>query len=53
VSTPFNEFMYTGVMAAGAVALVVGTAVIGWVVKRDKDADLSPACARRSGWASC
>jgi hypothetical protein len=30
-------------MAAGAVALVIGTAVIGWVVKRDKAAELSPA----------
>lgn len=43
LSTPFNEFMYTVVMAAGAVALVAGTAVIGWVVKRDRGADLSPA----------
>ena len=43
LSTPFNEFMYTVVMAAGAVALVVGVGVIGWLVKRDKDADLSPA----------
>ena len=43
LSTPFNEFMYTVVMAAGAVALVASTAVIGWIVKRDKDADLSPA----------
>jgi hypothetical protein len=43
LSTPFNEFMYTVVMAAGAVALVASTAVIGWVVKRDKAADLSPA----------
>ncbi len=41
--TPFAEFMYTTVMAAGAVALVVCVAVIGWVVKRDKAADLSPA----------
>jgi hypothetical protein len=43
VSTPFHRLMYEGVMAAGAVALVLGTAVIGWVVKRDKAADLSPA----------
>jgi hypothetical protein len=43
LSTPFNEFMYTVVMAAGAVALVAATAVIGWVVRRDRDADLSPA----------
>ncbi|MEO0916260.1 MAG: hypothetical protein AAFY31_04660 [Pseudomonadota bacterium] len=43
MSTPFNEFMYTVVMAAGAVALVAATAVIGWVVRRDTSADLSPA----------
>lgn len=43
MSTPFHEFMYTVVMAAGAVALVAATAVVGWVVKRDKGADLSPA----------
>lgn len=43
LSTPFNEFMYTVVMAAGAVALVAATAVIGWIVKRDEHADLSPA----------
>ncbi|GAB5448541.1 hypothetical protein [Gymnodinialimonas sp.] len=43
LSTPFNEFMYSVVMAAGAVALVVGVGVIGWLAKRDKDADLSPA----------
>ena len=43
LSTPFNEFMYTVVMAAGAVALVAATAVIGWIVKRDKAADLNPA----------
>ena len=43
LSTPFNEFMYTVVMAVGAVALVAATAVIGWLVKRDTNADLSPA----------
>ncbi len=43
VSTPFHRMMYEGVMAAGAVSLVAATAVIGWVVKRDKAADLSPA----------
>lgn len=42
-STPFNQIMYEVVMAAGAVSLVAATAVIGWVVKRDKGADLSPA----------
>ncbi|MEM7470593.1 MAG: hypothetical protein AAF340_04515 [Pseudomonadota bacterium] len=43
LSTPFNELMYTSVMAVGAVALVLGTAVIGWVVKRDKAARFGPA----------
>ncbi len=42
-ATPFTEMMYTTVMAAGAVALVVCIAVIGWIVKRDSDADLRPA----------
>ena len=43
LSTPFNEFMYTVVMAGGAVAAVAATAVIGWIVKRNKAANLSPA----------
>ena len=43
LSTPFNAFMYTVVMAVGAVALVVAVGAIGWLVKRDKEADLSPA----------
>lgn len=43
LSTPFNAFMYSVVMAAGAFTLVAAVAVIGWVVKRDKGADLSPA----------
>lgn len=42
MSTPFTELMYTTVMAAGAVALVSCTAVVGWVVKRDQGAALSP-----------
>ncbi|MBF9029209.1 hypothetical protein HKCCE3408_02265 [Rhodobacterales bacterium HKCCE3408] len=41
-STPFHTFMYTVVMAAGAVSLVASVGVIGWIVKRDRDADLSP-----------
>ncbi|WP_342075744.1 hypothetical protein [Yoonia sp. SS1-5] len=43
LSTPFTELMYSTVMAVGAVALVIGTAVVGWVVKRDQAASLSPA----------
>lgn len=49
LSTPFNEFMYTVVMAAGAVALVAATAVIGWLVKRDSNANLS-AAMREAIW---
>lgn len=41
-STPFHEFMYSVVMASGAVALVAGVGVIGWLVKRDDQANLSP-----------
>jgi hypothetical protein len=43
VSTPFHRLMYETVMAVGAVSLVLGTAVIGWIAKRDQGADLSPA----------
>ena len=49
LSTPFNEFMYTVVMAAGAVALVAATAVIGWIVKRDTASNLS-AAMREAIW---
>lgn len=43
LSTPFNMFMYSVVMAVGAVALVLGVAVVGWLVKRDKDGGFPPA----------
>ncbi|MEN0000011.1 MAG: hypothetical protein AAF940_03935 [Pseudomonadota bacterium] len=49
MSTPFNEFMYTVVMAAGAVALVACVGVIGWLVKRDRKADISEPL-RESIW---
>ena len=49
LSTPFNSFMYTVVMAVGAVALVACVGAIGWLVKRDPGADLSPAL-RESLW---
>ena len=42
-STPFNQMMYEVVMAAGAVALVASIAVIGWIARRDKEADFDPA----------
>lgn len=49
LSTPFNTFMYTVVMAAGAVALVASVGVIGWLAWRDKGADLGPAL-REAVW---
>lgn len=42
-ATPFHTFMYTVVMAVGAVALVAATGAMGWIAKRDRAADLSPA----------
>ncbi len=42
VATPFNRTMYEVVMAGGAVSLVAGVALIGWIVKRDHAADLGP-----------
>lgn len=42
LSTPFHAFMYTVVMAAGAVSLVAGAAVYGVVAARDRAASLSP-----------
>lgn len=42
MSTPFNAFMYTTFMATGAVALVLAVGFIGWLVKRDAEANLSP-----------
>ena len=50
--TPFQSIMYL-MMGVGAIALVLGAAVIGWVVKRDGNANLSPYCARESGLAFC
>ncbi|MEL7098744.1 MAG: hypothetical protein AAGM84_07945 [Pseudomonadota bacterium] len=49
MSTPFNEFMYTVVMAAGAVALVACVGVIGWLVRRDQGANLG-AATREGIW---
>lgn len=39
-TTPFHRFMYQVVMGGGAVALVLGVALIGWIVRRDSAADL-------------
>lgn len=52
LSTPFTALMYRTVMAAGAVALVAATAVVGWVALRDADARLSPAM-REAIWLGC
>ncbi|MEM6460434.1 MAG: hypothetical protein AAF724_00800 [Pseudomonadota bacterium] len=49
LSTPFNEFMYTVVMATGAVVLVACVGLIGWLVKRDRNAALTPTL-RESIW---
>lgn len=40
VSTPFHRMMYEVVMGGGAVALVLGVALIGWIVQNDRTADL-------------
>lgn len=40
LSTPFHAFMYRGVMATGAVALVACVGWMGWIVKRDTQARL-------------
>lgn len=42
-STPFHSFMYTVVMAFGAVLLVVGVGIYGYVAWADKEAKLTPA----------
>jgi hypothetical protein len=42
IGTPFNQIMYQVVMAGGAVSLVVCVALIGWLAKRDRAADLGP-----------
>lgn len=49
VSTPFNQMMYEVVMAAGAVSLVIGVAVIGWIVRRDTAATIG-AATRQGIW---
>lgn len=43
LSTPFHSFMYTVVMALGAVLLVAGVGVYGYAAWADKGANLSPA----------
>jgi len=40
IGTPFHLFMYQVVMGGGAVALVLGVALIGWIVQRDRAAAL-------------
>ena len=48
VATPFEAAMY-GLMGAGAVSLVLGAGVVGWIARRDNAARLSPAL-RESVW---
>lgn len=43
LSTPFHATMYSVVMGGGAFALVSCTGLIGWLVKRDTEARVSPA----------
>lgn len=43
LSTPFHAFMYASVMGTGAFILVAGTAVVGWLAKKDQAAAFSPA----------
>lgn len=43
LSTPFHEIMYSAVMGTGAVLLVLGVAVVGWIAARDAAARLGPA----------
>ncbi|MCZ8376977.1 MAG: hypothetical protein O9342_16510 [Beijerinckiaceae bacterium] len=43
LSTPFHAFMYRSVMGGGALALVVGIGLIGWIARRDEGARLGPA----------
>jgi hypothetical protein len=40
IGTEFHLFMYQVVMAGGAVSLVLGVALIGWIAQRDPKADL-------------
>lgn len=42
LSTPFHTFMYRSVMGGGALALVAGIGVIGWLARRDAGARLGP-----------
>ena len=42
LATPFEAFMYTTVMAAGAVYLVAAIGAIGWIAWRDRAAAMGP-----------
>ena len=50
-STPFHQAMYT-VMGVGAVSLIAVAAGFGWIVRRDRGADLGPAL-REAIWLGC
>ena len=48
-STPFTIMMY-GVMGVGAVSLILGVAIFGYVALRDTEADFGPALRWGVGW---
>lgn len=50
LTTRFHLVMYYGVMAAGAFVLVLGVAVIGAVVLRDRDGRFTPTMRFAVGW---
>jgi hypothetical protein len=42
IATPFHLFMYQVVMGGGAVILVAGVAMVGWLAGRDRQAAMGP-----------
>ncbi len=42
IDTPFHRTMYEVVMGGGAVTLVLGVGLIGWLAQRDRGTDLGP-----------
>lgn len=52
-STPFHFYMYRIFMAGGAQILMVGVAVVTWLVWRDREADFGPATRAGILWGFC
>lgn len=50
LETPFTAFMYTVVMAVGAVSLVAGVGIIGWLAARDTGAQLGDGLRSGVAW---